>query len=30
MTPTSANWAAGEHRAICYYHFAAETTGPAR
>ncbi|MGW5747343.1 hypothetical protein [Amycolatopsis sp. NPDC003861] len=30
MTPTSASWAAGKHRAICYYHFAAETTGPAR
>ncbi|HET6711540.1 hypothetical protein [Amycolatopsis sp.] len=30
MTPTSASWAGGRHRAVCYYHFAAEKTGPVR
>ncbi|WP_233225886.1 septum formation family protein [Amycolatopsis sp. CA-126428] len=30
VTPTSSSWAAGKHRAVCYYHFAAETTGPVR
>ncbi|WP_242547958.1 septum formation family protein [Amycolatopsis sp. MtRt-6] len=30
MTPTSASWAGGKHRAVCYYHFAAEKTGPVR
>ncbi|MEV5713206.1 hypothetical protein AB0L41_04885 [Amycolatopsis mediterranei] len=27
MTPTSTSWAEGKHRAVCYYHFAAEMTG---
>ncbi|WP_410609146.1 hypothetical protein [Amycolatopsis sp. lyj-109] len=30
MTPTSHSWGQGKHRAVCYYHFAAETTGPVR
>lgn len=29
VTPTSESWAQGHHRAVCYYHFAAEKTGPA-
>jgi plastocyanin len=28
MTPTSTSWAEGKHRVVCYYHFAAEMTGP--
>jgi hypothetical protein len=30
VTPTSATWDVGKHRAVCYYHFATEVTGTAR
>jgi hypothetical protein len=30
VTPTTSTWNEGKHRAVCYYHFAAELTGPAR
>ncbi|WIX88955.1 hypothetical protein [Amycolatopsis sp. DG1A-15b] len=30
VTPTSSSWEGGKHRAVCYYHFAAEVTGPVR
>lgn len=30
MTPTSDSWGRGKHRAVCYRHFAVETSGPAR
>ncbi|MCR6483211.1 hypothetical protein M8542_10320 [Amycolatopsis sp. OK19-0408] len=29
VTPTSASWNEGKHRAVCYYRFASEKTGPA-
>jgi hypothetical protein len=29
VTPTTASWNEGKHRAVCYYHFATELTAPA-
>jgi hypothetical protein len=30
VTPTSASWNEGKHRAVCYYRFATEMTAPVR